>query len=82
MERGSAIYQTYVEILKRELICAMGCTEPIALAYCAAKARSVLGCLPDRILVEACGNIIKNVTGTGSSSTAARGWSSREWKIP
>ena len=38
MERNSLVYQTYVEILKRELVCAMGCTEPIAVAYCAAKA--------------------------------------------
>ena len=72
MERGSAIYQTYVEILKRELICAMGCTEPIALAYCAAKARSVLGCLPDRILVEASGNIIKNVKSVVVPNTGGR----------
>ena len=61
MDRSSIIYQTYVKILERELVCAMGCTEPIALAYCAAKARSVLGELPDRIIVEASGNIIKNV---------------------
>lgn len=61
MNRNSLIYQTYVRILERELICAMGCTEPIALAYCAAKARSVLGCLPDHIRIQASGNIIKNV---------------------
>ena len=61
MKADSTIYQTYVKILERELICAEGCTEPIALAYCAAKARSVLGKLPDRIKVEASGNIIKNV---------------------
>ena len=36
MDRSSTVYQTYVKILKRELVCAMGCTEPIALAYCAA----------------------------------------------
>lgn len=61
MERHCQTYDTYVEILKRELVCAMGCTEPIAIAYCAAKARSVLGMLPERIDVEASGNIIKNV---------------------
>lgn len=43
MNRESKTYQTYVEILRRELICAMGCTEPIAIAFCAAKARSILG---------------------------------------
>ena len=47
MERNSIVYKTYVEILKREMICAMGCTEPIALAYCAATARAALGALPD-----------------------------------
>ena len=40
MERTDRVYQTYVEILKRELVSAMGCTEPIALAYCAAVARA------------------------------------------
>ena len=61
MERGCQLYNTYVEILKRELVCAQGCTEPIAIAYCAAVARSVLGAIPDRIEIEASGNIIKNV---------------------
>lgn len=52
MDRNSITYQTYVKILERELVCAMGCTEPIALAYCAAKGRAVLGKLPDRIRIE------------------------------
>ena len=39
----------------------MGCTEPIALAYAAAKAREILGCLPDKVVIEASGSIIKNV---------------------
>ena len=46
MERTNTVYKTYVEILKRELVCAMGCTEPIAIAYCAAAARRALGALP------------------------------------
>ena len=61
MERNDIVYRTYLEILRRELISAMGCTEPVALAYCAAVARATLGALPDRITVEASGNIIKNV---------------------
>ncbi len=61
MERTSAVYKTYVEILKRELVRAMGCTEPIAIAYCAAVARKALGTLPSEIDVAASGNIIKNV---------------------
>lgn len=61
MNRNDSVYRSYVDILERELICAMGCTEPIALAYCAATARAALGTLPERITVEASGNIIKNV---------------------
>ena len=61
MNNQEAAYQACMEILRRELIPATGCTEPIALAYCAAKARSVLGCLPDRVDIEVSGNIIKNV---------------------
>ncbi len=72
MDRNSTVYQTYVKILGRELVCAMGCTEPIALAYCAAKARSVLGSIPDRIRVEASGNIIKNVKSVVVPNTGGR----------
>lgn len=51
----------FTRILKEELVPAMGCTEPIALAFAGAKAREVLGTLPDKIIVEASGSIIKNV---------------------
>ena len=61
MERSDIKYQSYIQILKEELIPAMGCTEPIALAYAAAKAREVLGCLPDKVHIGASGSIIKNV---------------------
>lgn len=54
-------YQTYIQILKEELMPAMGCTEPIALSYCASKARDILQVKPKRCLVEVSGNIIKNV---------------------
>ncbi len=54
-------YHNYIAILEEELRPAMGCTEPIAIAYAAAKARQTLGTLPERLLVEASGNIIKNV---------------------
>lgn len=55
------IYEAYADILKEELVPAMGCTEPIAVAYAAAKARQVLGALPERLEIEASPNIIKNV---------------------
>ena len=61
MEKTDSRYRHFVQILREELVPAMGCTEPIAIAYGAAKAREVLGCLPERMLVEASGNIIKNV---------------------
>lgn len=72
MNRDSRTYQTYIAILERELVCAMGCTEPIALAYCAAKARTVLGALPEKIRVEASGNIIKNVRSVVVPNTGGR----------
>ena len=61
MERSDLRYQAYVEILKEELIPAMGCTEPIALAYAAARAREVLGALPESVQLQVSGSIIKNV---------------------
>ena len=61
MERKDICYQNYVQIMKVELRPAMGCTEPIAIAYAAAKARETLGATPDRLLIEVSGNIIKNV---------------------
>ena len=61
MKKNDTKYQAYVQILKEELVPAMGCTEPIALAYAAAKARAVLGCVPDKVHIGASGSIIKNV---------------------
>ena len=61
MEKNCQTYRCYVEILKKELVVAMGCTEPIAVAYCAARARDVLGEIPSRVVIRASGNIIKNV---------------------
>ncbi len=61
MKKGDLLYQQYLNILKEELRPAMGCTEPIALAYAGAKARQVLGKLPDKVRLFVSGNIIKNV---------------------
>ena len=55
------VYEEYIAILKEELVPALGCTEPIAIAYAAAKAREILGKLPEEIVVSCSGNIIKNV---------------------
>ncbi len=56
-----ALYNEYLEILKEELVPAMGCTEPISIAYAAARARAVLGEVPERLIINASPNIIKNV---------------------
>lgn len=61
MKKEDVKYSAYCQILKEELVPAMGCTEPIALAYGAAKAREVLGCMPDKVVIGASGSIIKNV---------------------
>lgn len=57
------LYQNYLMILKEELIPALGCTEPIALAYATAKAREVLGEFPEHMEIRCSGNIIKNIKG-------------------
>ena len=61
MQLAAELSQNYTAILKEELVAAMGCTEPIAIAYAAAKARETLGSMPKRLLIEVSGNIIKNV---------------------
>lgn len=60
MVRNDTKYEYCVELLKKELIPATGCTEPVAIAYAAAKARDLLGCMPEETLVEVSGNILKN----------------------
>ena len=61
MTKEDQRYGAYVQILKEELIPAMGCTEPIALAYGAAVARDLLGAMPEKVIIGASGSIIKNV---------------------
>ena len=61
MQKQDKIYQQFVEILKEELVPAMGCTEPIAIAYAGAVAKETLGQMPERVDVYVSGNIIKNV---------------------
>lgn len=61
MLKTDACYQGFISILREELIPAMGCTEPIAIAYAAARARELLGAIPERIVAQISGSIIKNV---------------------
>lgn len=72
MDRQDPRYGAYLRILKEELVPAMGCTEPIAIAFCAAKARDLLEAMPDKITVEASGNIIKNVKSVVVPNTGGR----------
>lgn len=70
MQKTDEKYQAYVRVLERQLKPAMGCTEPIAIAYAAALCRSVLGMRPEKVSVLVSGNILKNakavtVPGTG-----------------
>ncbi|HPJ03365.1 MAG TPA: L-serine ammonia-lyase, iron-sulfur-dependent, subunit alpha [Candidatus Limiplasma sp.] len=62
----------YVQIIHAELVAATGCTEPIAIAYCAAKAREILGVLPESMAVDCSGNIIKNVKGVVVPNSGGR----------
>ena len=59
----SELYKNYLDILKQELVPALGCTEPIAIACAAAKARRLLGSFPESLEMNLSGNIIKNVKG-------------------
>ena len=61
MDRQNPQYTYFMEVLKEELKPAMGCTEPIAVAYCGAKAREILGKMPEKVEISVSGNIIKNV---------------------
>ena len=66
------IYDSFVDILKEELVPAMGCTEPIAVAYAAALARDTLGCMPEKLTLIVSGNIIKNVKSVVVPNTGGR----------
>ena len=72
MERTDARYGAYTRLIHYELRPAMGCTEPIAVAYACAKARALLGCLPQRVEMVVSGNIIKNVKSVVVPNTGGR----------
>lgn len=72
MQKMDPRYAAYVAILKSHLRPAMGCTEPIAIAYAAAVARQALGCLPQRVHVWVSGNIIKNAMAVTVPNTDGR----------
>lgn len=69
---SETVLKDYIAILEEELVPATGCTEPIAIAFCAAKTRKLLGCLPERIAVIVSGNILKNVKSVVVPNTGGR----------
>lgn len=72
MNRADPRYTAYTRILVDELKVALGCTEPIAVAYACALARKTLGALPDRVELSVSGNIIKNVKSVVVPNTGGR----------
>jgi L-cysteine desulfidase len=69
----SSEYSAMISLLKREVVPALGCTEPVAVALAAAKAREALGCEPETVTIAASGNIIKNGMGVGIPGTDSIG---------
>ena len=61
--------EAFIEILKEEIMPALGCTEPMAIAYASAKARAVLGKIPDKVTIKVSSNILKNAMGVGIPGT-------------
>lgn len=70
---GSSYWSRFIELLHKEVVPALGCTEPVAVALAAAHAAEALGCKPDRIRVLVSGNLLKNGMGVGVPGTGAKG---------
>ena len=66
------IYEVYLRTLREELVPAMGCTEPIAIAYAAARCRETLGAMPESVVIRASANIIKNVKSVVVPNTGGK----------
>ncbi len=69
---NSELYSTYLKILQNELVPAMGCTEPISIAYAAALAKKTLGSMPTNVVIKASANIIKNVKSVVVPNTGGK----------
>ncbi|MDE6006264.1 MAG: L-serine ammonia-lyase, iron-sulfur-dependent, subunit alpha [Muribaculaceae bacterium] len=67
------LYTQIIDLIKREVVPAIGCTEPVAVALCVAKATEILGKLPEEITLRLSGNIIKNAMGVGIPGTGMIG---------
>lgn len=62
-----------IEIMQREIVCALGCTEPSAVALAVAKARETLGEQPEKVILQVSGNILKNAMSVGIPGTNLKG---------
>lgn len=69
----NSLREQIIKLIKREVVPAVGCTEPVAVALCVAKATETLGCLPDKLDLRLSGNIIKNAMGVGIPGTGMIG---------
>lgn len=67
------LWKSYIRLIKREVIPALGCTEPVAVALAAARARKILGDDPERIEIFVSRNILKNAMGVGIPGTGMIG---------
>ena len=65
--------QRFIDLIKREVVPAIGCTEPIAVALCVARATEILGCIPEKISLQLSANILKNAMGVGIPGTGMIG---------
>ena len=65
--------QSIIALIKREVVPAIGCTEPIAVALCVARATELLGCTPEKISLQLSANILKNAMGVGIPGTGMIG---------
>lgn len=68
-----SLREQIIQLIKREVVPAVGCTEPVAVALCVAKATETLGALPERLDLRLSGNIIKNAMGVGIPGTGMIG---------
>ncbi len=70
---NNSLKNKIISLIKREVVPAIGCTEPVAVALCVAKATEILGCRPEEISLRLRGNIIKNAMGGGIPGTGMIG---------
>lgn len=66
-------FQAFIDVLKVEVVPALGCTEPTAIAYAAAKAKEVLGTMPEKVNLTLSGNVLKNAMSVGIPGTGMKG---------